>query len=229
MVTFRSRCVVNVATGRFVIGQNRLDSLLTVPLVKWTDHLPPTSPAHNDVPYAFKAWALYEASKQYTTLLWADACIVPRDLTPLFERIEREGYWMSRNGWTNAEWTAESAYEDLGITREENARIPHVVATAFGISLKHAKGAGFLGGYLRLAQANAFRGPWWNSNHPEHGNNPGAVPCGDETVRGHRHDQSCASVIAWKLGFELTEPPNWFSYKGAETVDTVLIADGDYA
>ena len=60
--------MVNVATGHFVIGQNRLASLLAVPLVKWTNNIPPTSPAHEDVPYAFKAWALYEASKQYTTL-----------------------------------------------------------------------------------------------------------------------------------------------------------------
>jgi len=223
-----SRCVVNVATGRFVIGQDRLASLLTVPLVKWSDHLPPASPAHNDVPYAFKAWALYEASKQYTTLLWADACIVPRDLTPLFERIERDGYWMSRNGWVNAEWTADSAYSDLGVTREENSRIPHVVATAFGISLQHFKGAAFLAEYLRLAQTNAFCGPWWNSNRSEYHGWAAAGPCGGETVKGHRHDQTAASVIAWKLGFELTNPPDWFAYKGGETENTVLIADGSY-
>jgi hypothetical protein len=224
-----SRCVVNVATDRYVIGQNRLSALLTVPLVKWTDSLPPTSPAHNDVPYAFKAWALFEAARMgYSTLLWADACIVPRDLTPLFERIERDGYWMSRNGWWNAEWTAESAYADLGVTREENARIPHVVATAFGISLRHFKGAAFLAEYLRLAQTNAFRGPWWNSNHPEYRHLSHAERCGGSLVRGHRHDQSCASVIAWKLGFELTNPPDIFSYLGGETEKTVLIADGAY-
>lgn len=224
-----SRCVVNVATGRYVIGQNRLSALLTVPLVKWSDHLPPTSPAHEDVPYAFKAWALYEAMRMgYSTLLWCDACIVPRDLTPLFERIERDGYWMSRNGWTNAEWTAASAYEDLGVTREENARIPHVVATAFGISLRHFKGVSFLAGYLRLAQTNAFRGPWWNSNHPEHGKNAGAEPCGGGAIRGHRHDQTAASVLAWQLGFDLTEPPEIFSYLGGETEQTCLIADGAY-
>jgi hypothetical protein len=223
-----SRCVVNVATGRFVIGQNRLASLLTVPLVKWTDNLPVASPAHKDVPYAFKAYALAEAGREYTTLLWADACIVPRDLTPLFERIEREGYWMSRNGWMNSEWTADSAYADLKVTREENARIPHVVATAFGISLRHFKGVAFLAEYLRLAQTQAFCGPWWNSNHPEHGKDAGAERCGGSAVRGHRHDQSAASVIAWRLGFELTDPPDVFAYLGGETENTLLLADGNY-
>lgn len=212
---------MNVATGHYVHGQKRLSSLLAVPLVQWSDALPLHSPAHKDVPYAFKAWALFEASRQgYSTLLWADACIIPRDLTPLFERIERDGYWMSRNGWMNSEWTAESAYEDLGVTKEQNRQIPHVVATAFGVSLRHFKGAAFLAEYLRLAQTKAFCGPWRNT--PE-------TPCGGNHVLGHRHDQSAASVIAWKLGFDLTDPPDIFAYSGGETENTVLIADGAYA
>lgn len=224
-----SRCVVNVATDRFVIGQNRLASLLAVPLVKWSDSLPLHSPAHAEVPYAFKPWAMYEASQQgYTTLLWCDACIIPRDLTALFERIERDGYWMSRNGWMNSEWTADSAYADLDVTKQENARIPHVVATAFGISLNHFKGAAFLAGYLRLAQTQAFCGPWWNSNRHEYHRWAASGPCGDEMVRGHRHDQTAASVLAWKLGFDLTNPPDVFAYLGGETENTVLIADGAY-
>ena len=224
------RCVVNVATGRYVIGQRRLESLLSVPLVKWADSLPEFSPTHAEVPYAFKAWALHAACKQgFTTLLWADACIVPLDLTQLFERIERDGYWMGRNGdWTNEEWTADSAYKDLGITREHN-QIPHVVATAFGISLNHRLGVSFLEEYLRLAQTKAFCGPWWNSTRPENADKAGAAPCGFSAVRGHRHDQSAASVIAHRLKFKLTDSPDVFAYRGQETEKTVLIADGAYA
>jgi len=128
----------------------------------------------------------------------------------------------------NSEWTADASYADLGITREENARIPHVVATAFGISLRHFKGVAFLAEYLRLAQTKAFCGPWWNSNRPEYHRWAAAGPCGGAMVKGHRHDQTAASVIAWKLGFELTDPPNWLAYKGGETAATVLIADGAY-
>lgn len=224
-----SRCVVNVATDRYVRGQQRLEDLARVPVVKWTNEMPPGSPSHSEVPYAFKAWALKAAADQgYTTLLWADACIRPRDLTALFERIERDGYWMSRNGWTNAEWTADSAYAALGITVAENQDIPHVVATAFGISLDHYAGRTFLAEYLRLAQNGSFCGPWWNSNHPEYRRWLHSRPCGDHTVRGHRHDQTAASVIAWKLGFELTNPPDVFAYQSGETDKTVLIADGAY-
>jgi hypothetical protein len=128
----------------------------------------------------------------------------------------------------NSEWTADSAYADLGITKEENANVQHVVATAFGISLTHPKGIVFLAEYLRLAQTHAFCGPWWNSNRGEYAGRDGAAPCGDASVRGHRHDQAAASVIAWKLGFELTDAPEIFAYRGSETEKTLVIADGAY-
>ena len=49
-----------------------------------------------------------------TTLLWCDACIVPvRPLEPLWEKIERDGYWFCANGWSNYEWTAALAYWEM--------------------------------------------------------------------------------------------------------------------
>lgn len=247
-----TRCIVNVATGPYARGQARLAASLPdfgrihngkswithddpsekreQILMTWCDKLPPGSPTHERVPYGFKAFALNAADQADCKLiLWVDASIVPyQSLTDLWGKIERDGYWISNNGWTNAEWTAESAYRDLGITREENERIPHVVATAFGLNLAHDKGRAFLDEYYRLAETRAFCGPWWNSNFPEYQGRAGAAPCGDERVRGHRHDQTAASVIAWKLGMELTNPPAWFAYRGGETTDTVLVADGKY-
>lgn len=227
-----NRCVLNVATGRYVQGQKRLAAALKqqVAFLSWTDCLPTGSPAHRDVPYAFKAWALRAAeARDYSLVLWADASILPNQpIVPLLERIEREGYWISRNGWTNAQWTAGSAYEDLGVSPEENATIPHVVATAFGLNLQHPIGRTFYVEYLRLAQTRAFCGPWWNSNHPEYGGRDGAAPCGSPDVCGHRHDQTAASVIAWRLQLRLTDPPDVFAYRGGETEATILVADGAY-
>ena len=147
-------------------------------LVLWTNQLPPGSPPHRlhgafagtqekNIPYAFKAYALVEAAKQYDTLLWADACILPvQPLESLWERIERDGYWISRQGYNNYEWTADSAYPDLfpSVTldnaRELQRRIPHVVATSFGLSMKHPQGRAFLSEYYRLASTTrAFCGP----------------------------------------------------------------------
>lgn len=217
-------CVVNVATGNhYIKGQHRLVAALgtgALPLT-WTNFLPDGCPKHEDVPYAFKAFALQDAAARGNSLLlWADASILPiGSIGPLFDRIAEEGYWFSKNGWMNSEWTADSAYADLDISREENAKIPHVVATAFGINTLHHKGRAILAEYVRLAKTRAFCGPWRNCRE---------TPCGPLGVLGHRHDQTALSVIAYRHECKLTNPPEIFAYKGGETVDTVLLAHGDY-
>ena len=222
-----NRAVVTVATDRYVKGALRLaDRLVGMGEQHryWLDCLPPGTPPHKEVPYAFKATALRNVSRRFSTLLWADACIYPvKPLTELWERIERDGAWIARNGWMNSEWTASSAYEALGVTREENAQIPHVVATAFGLSLEHPKGRQLLDEYCRLGlETNAFQGPWTNR-----------APnlCGDASVMGHRHDQTALSVVAWRLGIPLEEE-GLLSYGkvGDDDINprTILLADGSY-
>lgn len=255
-----SRAVVCVATTQYYQrGLDRLSAAIgsmgganmhgiRVPPSNW--------PTHEAKPYAFKPFALdLAADAGYDTLLWADACMLPvQDMTPLWERIERDGYWFSKNGWSNYEWTANSAYPALfpGVfetvgnavggevitvhdamtaARLINRRIPHVVATCFGISLKHKIGREFLRQYLTLAKAtNAFCGPWINGPQGA-GLSVRQAPCGPADVRGHRHDQTAASVIAYNLEMQLTDPPNIFAYgKQGEQFDpkTIMIADGSY-
>lgn len=253
-----SRLIVNVATDSYVNGQDRLSAAMTQlgeTTQCWRNNFPPGCPPHRTrgilagsreqdcVPFAFKAYALKAAADAgHTSLLWCDACIVPlKPIDELWEKIECEGVWFNRNGWTNYEWTAESAYPDLFpewnayvdgyiTAREENKRIPHVVATTFGLNLKHEKGAAFLAEYYRLAsETRAFCGPWQNSASPrEQGRNSDRPTgyCGPPDVLGHRHDQSAASVIAWRLGVELTDSPKFFSYEGGQTNETVLVARG---
>jgi len=237
-----TRAIVNVATGEhYLKGQRRLkESFAGVPLITW-DREPLGCPDHSEVPYAFKAHALDMAALKYPTLLWMDACIVPgaRPLEDLWQKIEDDGVWFANNGYSNETWTCEAAYPLLGVSREENREIKHVVATTFGVCTNHPTGRAFLDEYLRLAKNGAFRGPWVNAAwaHPNLG--PHDVDaslvasgrygiCGPRDVRGHRHDQSAASVIAWRLNIDLTNCPEWFAYKGGETDKTVLIADGAY-
>lgn len=261
-----SRVVVNVAIGqrmgqKYLNGQNRLRQQMMLEdltgrqtLRFYTNGYPAGCPTHLDVPYAFKAYAMKEAAGFGQTLLWCDCSIVlgPRPLNELWEKIEIEGYWFCANyGFTNYEWTAESAYNDLfspertiadvpkkpipdatldGL-KKQNRSIPHVIATAFGISLVHPIGREFLKEYFRLATTGAFRGPTTNSNFPGarySGNMAMCAPCGPMDVRGHRHDQTAASVIAWRLGMKLDDPPEWFAYRGGETDRTCLVADGRF-
>lgn len=246
------RCVVNVATGRFLPGQIRLTrSLGEQPkhthYKAWTS-TPAHWPSHEDKPYAFKAYALQAAAEFYDNdalLLWCDACIVPvRDLEPLWQRIERDGAVFMNNGWNNYEWTADGAYPALFptprggeftaghllVAREHNHDIPHTVGGFFGLNVKHPTGAAILKDFYQLAsETNAFVGPWWNSNNPEYRTRPGAAPCGPPDVRGHRHDQTALSVLAWRYGIKLTDCPEFFIYgKPEDATDprTVAVAAG---
>lgn len=210
-----SRCVVNVSTGRYVIGQKRLRRALAEfspasALAFWRDKLPTGSPTHQELNYAFKGHALEHARRTHDVLLWCDASILPiRDLEPLWKRIEEHGYWISDNGYWNSEWTAMNTLPLLGVSTEENERIPHLATTAFGIDLRQEIGRKFADEFFRLAKNGSFHGPWVGG--------PGVQ---------HRHDQTAASVIAYRLKMKPTYPPRWFAYKGGETVETILMAHG---
>ena len=252
---------MNVATGPYIKGQERLIKRISALGEKFVcfKGMPPGSPAHSEVPYAFKAYALKAAERAGApSLLWADACIYPvKPLDELWERIERDGYWIGNGGWSNYEWTADSAYPDLfGVAhhptptddlhilrsinrqvllRSINRQVPHVVATTFGVSLAHPRGRAIFEEYYRLAsETKAFCGPWINQNAGitcSVPSSPRVAPCGPPDVRGHRHDQTALSVIAWRLGCEFTNSPEIFAYgKLGDVLDsgTILLADGAY-
>lgn len=217
------RVIVNVAQGHYARGQERLRSrIVDADFLAWTDAMPPGSPSHEDTPYAFKPFALAEARRRgYDLALWADASILPAGpLGELWAHLEREGYWFCNNGWNTGQWCADSALAPLGITREESFDIPHLVAAAMGFNLHNLRTLEFI--YLWLDHARdgrSFRGPMRNDRGE-------ASP--DPRVRGHRCDQTVASVLAWRLGMTFTDPPKFLAYKGGETAETFLVVDSTY-
>lgn len=115
------RVIVNVATGPFYIKfQERLiNSFLKcvdkisiiypdrtaewetgkhagIDLICWRDLLPPGSKPHSESPYGFKIHAIKNANeKGYTSVVWLDspAYAVAKSVSPIFEKIEKEGYY----------------------------------------------------------------------------------------------------------------------------------------
>lgn len=247
-----TRAVVNVATREFdQRGARRLRESLRkhagIYTAEFWERLPAGWPSHRQVPFAFKAHALITAAKDYDLLLWCDSSILAvRDMRPIWDRIEQQGHWFSACGFDNYTWTADSAYVDLfpqwqhgdgpnafAAARSQNRLIPHLVAGCFGVNAHHPQGKAFLSEFYRLSQTRAFCGPTWNSAYlgpvKDWRNREGAKPCGPPDVAGHRHDQTAASVIAYRLDIELTDPPLYFAY--AEDLDkvderTILVAKG---
>lgn len=221
------RCIVNVATGpHYIKGQDRLlasEFVDSAEVACWRDNLPIGSPEHEHVPYAFKAHALAAQVKAgFATMVWFDASIVPiRSLGLMWEKIERDGYWIAQNNRrrSNWHWTAKDAYDDLEITEEENRAVQHVVSGAFGFNVDSYIGGLIFDNFYRLARTKAFCGPWKNDNLQAHP---------DPEVLGHRHDQTALSVIAHRLELTLTHSPEIFAYTGFQTDQTIVIADGGY-
>ena len=166
--------------------------------------LPHGCPQHMDRPYAFKAYALREVHNfGYNQLIWADSSVYAvHNIELLWELIDSRGYFLVNGGSGSCgEWTADPALEPLGITRREAFNIPQIAATCFGLNMNSSIAATFLSEYFRLAsQTNAFSGPWVNDKFQASSN---------LRVRGHRHDQTAASVIAHRLGMTLSHGPFW--------------------
>jgi hypothetical protein len=240
-----SRCVVNVVTGtdkHYHRGQKRLreqvEKLGNCKILCWKDPLPSNWAKHKDVPYGFKVMALLEAAKEYDSVLWLDSFVVPiASMEPLWEQIEADGYFLvKKDEEINYEWTADSAYPELfpDMTLKEarklNKTIPQAIGGVIGLNVTKIGGE-ILSEYKRLMDRGAFHGPWANANCPdrpkynENDENHVTAPCGPQDVKGHRHDQSVISVIAYRLGLTLTKEPVPYAYMNPAS-GTIVLHDG---
>jgi hypothetical protein len=146
--------------------------------------LPGGCPAHDDVPFAFKPFALDEVrDRGYDVVLWLDAaCVAVRSLEPFFKRIETDGHLLFRNGnRLVGEWSADAALDVLGLSRAEALEMPEVNAAAIGLDLGDRTAAEFQERWLDEAR----RGTTFRGDKSE-----------------HRHDQTVAGILAARLGMK---------------------------
>jgi len=180
---------------------------------------PVDCPAHMDVPFAFKPYCLEEA-REYggKLLLWLDSsCVAVRPLEPIFDQIERDGYILFRNGRRRVgEWASDEALGALGVSRDQAMQMPEVNAAVIGLNTSSPLADSFLEGWLQAAQEGlAFRGVRERlrdqEDYQDAKGNRGARVSSDPRVRGHRHDQSVAGVLAARLGMRLSSEGLWVS------------------
>lgn len=190
-------CIVNVATkGRdqYLKGQQRLMKSLEsfgcgVRTKVWTGEFPDGSPTHESDPYAFKVTAIREAVEAgFTYILWLDASAwAVSEVTPVFEHIKEYGWLFQYSGHTVNQWINDETLEKFGMTREDASMMLLYMGGIFGLNMENAKAEVFLEEMEECVAQGMFRGSWAN----------------------HRHDMSCGSVVACKLGMPL-QPSNKF-------------------
>ncbi|KPK97163.1 MAG: hypothetical protein AMJ95_10475 [Omnitrophica WOR_2 bacterium SM23_72] len=209
------QCVISLGIGRkiFVDCLKRLEESLrrvrfSGDFLYWSDELPPGSPTHFEAPFGFKPFCFLEAAKLgYEEILWIDsACVAIRPLEPIFKILEQKGYCLFANnyGQMMGQWCSDEVLRINNITREEALKIPEVPCSVIGLNLQNALASKFLQmWHQKAADGITFRGirdkiDDWEDYYDIAWNKSGRVSK-DPRVRGHRHDQSAAGIIAHEL------------------------------
>ncbi|MEM8805109.1 MAG: hypothetical protein AAGF01_03565 [Cyanobacteria bacterium P01_G01_bin.38] len=92
----------------------------------------------------------------------------------------------------------DEALETLRISRSESFELPSCWSCVLGLDLDHPRAAEFLQTWKeKAADRITFPGPKWSGAYgwPK-------IASQDPRGKGHRHDQTAASVIAYKLGMK---------------------------
>ena len=185
--------IVNFATGHYKKGQIRLgQSLRGYNFLGFTDYAEIGSPTHSESPYQFKIHAIEKALEKDDIILWADASMWRvGDLSKIENIIKTDGYFMEEAGhyvdrWCNAH------------TREWFKFQPHehnflmFSAGLLGLNKQSETAMIFFQQWKESALAGCFRGDWSN----------------------HRHDMTCASIVAQRLGMKYQRGGSHLSYIG---------------
>lgn len=169
-------------------------------VMTWDRDYPLGAPTQQEAHGAFKPFCFYEAvNAGHNLILWLDASIrLKREIEPLFEIIRQRGYLICRENHSVGEYCTDAALGSLAISREEAFEMPSCRSGVLGINTRDDRSVEFLRQWReRALDGVTFQGPKWSGvlGWPR-------TASEDPRVKGHRCDQTAASVIALKLGMD---------------------------
>ena len=179
--------------------------------------------APDAVPYQFKAMAIsFSSIANDGLLLWCDSVVyATKSIEPIFEQIKRDGYIFFDNiGYSIGDYTSDACLNHFGMSREEAFNSKMIMACVMGFDLTNPKAIEFLNKYIEASKDDiSYHGAWSNNN---------LEVSNDMRVKGHRHDQSVASIIIKQMGLKITNAQETFfaytSHKGiVKIADTVCL------
>lgn len=163
----------------------------------FTDYKDIGSPSHGDIPYAFKYYAIQKVrSMGYRVVLWCDSVLkLQKPLDPVIREIYDVGVYLQKDGWLCGTWASDKCLEYFGVSRDEAMNISSIYACFMGFDFANPRTTEFMQRWKAAMDAGAFQGNHSNANKSE---------SQDSRCRGHRHDQSCAELIAYQMKLPLS-------------------------
>lgn len=194
------RCVVTLGVGQnFAGGVRRLEAGLIANGFDGERRMltayPPGCPTHKDAPYSFKPWLVDQARRDgFDQVLWMDAACVPvKPLDGLFGELAIEGAIFPYSGLRIWEWCSDACAKQMGVSRNKlRGMCPSMWACVMGFDFRHETINEFLDQWLAYSRDGvSFHGSWRNEN---------GETSVDPEVKGHRFDQTVATILAFRLG-----------------------------
>lgn len=155
-------------------------------------------PPHSVSPYAFKVYAIeYARNKGYDIVIWLDSPKrLIRPIDDWLKEISNVGVYLQGDGWKTGQWANDKCLQYFGITRDEAMNIQNIYACIMAFDFRHPNTFIFFRKWKSACMDGVFRGKHKNDLKTE------SI---DERCMGHRHDQSCAEIIACQTGIPLSK------------------------
>lgn len=191
------RCIVNLATGKYIDGQYRLrHSLKDVDFVSFQSESEIDAPEHWLNPYAFKIYAIEKALERgYNQILWLDASLYAvKDITPVWDWLDKRGIFMEEAGHWAGTWSPKYVLDYFKITKDEAMKMSMFSAGFIGLDFRKEISREFFAQWKNAMLAGMFKGSWSD----------------------HRHDMTCGSIIANQMGLvnRYSSGGQFFAYVG---------------
>lgn len=183
--------IVNFSTKVYKPGQRRLSRSLNGHKQLMLDSYEAIdSPTHQDSPYEFKLHAIEKAFELDPIVLYCDASMyVVGDLSKIETIIKDEGFFGQEAGHYVDDWCNDHTREYFNLT--EKGFIMYSAGLT-GLNRDNSKAMDFFSQWKASAKAGCFKGSWEN----------------------HRHDMTCASIIAQRMGFKFQRGGSHMAYVG---------------
>ena len=194
------RCAISLGVGqKYEAGLQRMLDGLQANGFDGDCHLfhdyPEGCPTHSEIPYGFKPWLIDWARRRgCQQVLWMDsACVPVKPLGPLLEKLGKRGIILPYSPFRIWEWCSDACAEQMGVSRAKlMGMCPSIWACTMLMDFSHEIANEFLDRWLEYSRDGI-------SFHGDYENIDGSVSDNPE-VKGHRHDQTVACILAFEMG-----------------------------